>query len=71
VARDVPARIKNAWLPQLGITVFPRDLTQIHRRLFAEGRAVPVGEPFTASAATADDELNAVVEAIAGIVALK
>jgi len=67
----LPARIKNEWLPRLGITVFPRDLTEIHRRLIAEGRAVHVGSAFAAAASTGDDELNAVVEAIVGVVALK
>jgi mitochondrial fission protein ELM1 len=61
---ELPARAKYRWLPRLGFTAFPRDLTEVHRLLFARGRAVPAGRPFSAARAAPDDDLDAVARAI-------
>jgi hypothetical protein len=60
----VPARIKYEWLPRLGFTAFPRDLTEIHRLLTAQDLAVTAGDPLPAARRPLEDEIQKVVERI-------
>ncbi len=61
---DLPSRLKYELLPRIGITAFPRDLTQIHRALIDSGSAVTAGEPMASGNRQASDELGRVVDAI-------
>jgi uncharacterized protein len=58
--------VKYRILPRLGMTAYPRDLTQVHRALYAAGAAVPAGEPFR-TGATPRDDLDRVVDAVVAI----
>ena len=60
----IPNRVKYEWLPRVGITLYPRDLGQIHRHLFDAGFAVPAGAPLSARDPIATDEVDKVVAAI-------
>ncbi len=62
----LPRTLKYRWLPKLGFPVYARDLTEIHRYLFRERRAVRPGEPLTVPGVLHDD-LEPVVEAIEGL----
>ncbi len=66
---DLPNRAKFDWLRRIGITLYPRDLGQIHRHLIDAGLAVPAGEPLSKRHATAPDEIGRVVAAIVGAIA--
>ena len=59
-----PDYLKYHVLPRLGVTAYPRDLTEIHRWLYDAGSAVPAGRPFSGVSATARDDLDQVVAAI-------
>ena len=62
--RGIPAWFKYTLLPRIGFTAYPRDLTQIHARLYDAGRAVPLGTPFLENAQAATDDIDTVVAAI-------
>jgi hypothetical protein len=51
-------------LYRLRIAKYGRDLTEIHRRLYAQGLAVPLGAPFQAPRARPADDLMRAVERI-------
>ncbi len=59
-----PAWFKYRLLPRFGFTAYPRDLTQIHARLYDERRAVPAGKPFVEASESAADDLDTVARAI-------
>jgi len=61
---ELPNRAKYVWLPKLGFTAFPRDLTQVHRALIAHGHAVLAGHPFAKAPPPLEDDLDAVARAI-------
>src|SRR5262249_35002530 len=63
----LPARAKYEWLPKLGFTAFPRDLTQVHRALIARGHAVWAGEPFPLSPPPLDDDVDAIARAVIAV----
>ena len=60
----IPTWFKYRLLPAVGITAFPRDLTQIHRQLIDAGFAVPAGAPLPSTHRQAIDEIDRVVAAI-------
>ena len=64
----LPTRIKYQWLPKLGFTAFPRDLTLVHRALITRGHAVWAGEPFPTAPPPLDDDVDAVARAIVATV---
>ncbi len=61
---DIPNRLKYELLPRIGITAFPRDLTQIHRELINAGFAVTAGAPMASGDRQPSDELGRVVDAV-------
>jgi hypothetical protein len=56
-------------LHRLRIAKYARDLSEIHRRLYARGLAVPLGEPFPASRARPSDDLARAVERVRALMA--
>ncbi|MDX6751547.1 ELM1/GtrOC1 family putative glycosyltransferase [Geminicoccaceae bacterium 1502E] len=56
-------------LRRRGLLGFPRDLDRVRRSLERRGLAVPLGEPFAASAGEAGDELAEVVARVRGLLA--
>ena len=64
---ELPSQVKYELLPHVGITLYPRDLTQIHRRLFDGGFAVPAGSPLSGAATTTTDDVDRVVAAIVAV----
>ena len=67
----IPNTLKYRFLPHIGFTAFPRDLTQIHRELIDAGFAVTAGAPMLAGSQQASDELDRVVDAIVQLAARK
>jgi mitochondrial fission protein ELM1 len=51
-------------LYRLRIAKYGRDLSEIHRRLYARGLAVPLGEPFRPPQARPSDDLTQAVERV-------
>ena len=51
-------------LHRLRIAKYARDLSEIHRRLYARGLAAPLGQPFLASQARPSDDLARAVERV-------
>jgi len=60
----IPYWFKYQLLPGIGISAFPRDLTEIHRQLIDAGFAVPAGAPLPSTRREAIDEIDRVVAAI-------
>ena len=56
-------------LYRLRIAKYPRDLSEIHRRLYARGLAVPLGAPFRPPAAEPADDLTRAVERVRALMA--
>jgi len=54
-------------LQRLGVMQFPRDLREIHRLLYRQRLAVPLGQPFHAPGPGVDVDLDTVVERIAAL----
>jgi mitochondrial fission protein ELM1 len=54
---------------RLRIAKYPRDLAEIHRRLYARGLAVPLGAPFPPPAARPADDLAAAVARVRDLLA--
>ncbi len=65
----IPQRVKYELLPRVGITLYPRDLSQIHRRLIDAGLAVPAGAPLSDRDPIAAAEVDEVDRVVAAIVA--
>jgi hypothetical protein len=61
---ELPSAIKYRWLPRIGVTAFPRDLTQVHRELIDAGFATLAGDPMPSNDRIASDEVDRVVTAI-------
>jgi hypothetical protein len=55
-------------LYRLRIAKYARDLSEIHRRLYARGLAVPVGEPFQPPRTRPSDDLAQAVERVRALV---
>jgi mitochondrial fission protein ELM1 len=56
-------------LHRLRIAKYARDLSEIHRRLYVRGLAVPLGQPFLASQARPSDDLSRAVERVRALMA--
>ena len=56
-------------LHRLRIAKYARDLSEIHRRLYARGLAVPLGQPFEASQTRPSDDLARAVERVRALMA--
>jgi mitochondrial fission protein ELM1 len=56
-------------LYRLRIAKYGRDLTEIHRRLYAQGLAVPLGAPFQAPRTRPPDDLGRAVERVRALIA--
>jgi mitochondrial fission protein ELM1 len=56
-------------LHRLRIAKYARDLSEIHRRLYARGLAVPLGQPFLASQARPSDDLSRAVKRVRALMA--
>jgi hypothetical protein len=56
-------------LHRLRIAKYARDLSEIHRRLYARGLAVPLGQPFLAPQARPSDDLARAVERVRALMA--
>jgi uncharacterized protein len=56
-------------LHRLRIAKYPRDLSEIHRRLYARGLAVPLGQPFEPPQTRPSDDLTRAVEHVRALVA--
>jgi mitochondrial fission protein ELM1 len=59
----VPRRLSDA-LYRLRIAKYARDLSEIHRRLYARGLAVPLGQPFEPPQTRPSDDLERAVERV-------
>jgi uncharacterized protein len=55
-------------LYRLRIAKYARDLSEMHRRLYARGLAVPLGEPFAPPRTRPSDDLAQAVERVRGLV---
>jgi mitochondrial fission protein ELM1 len=55
-------------LHRLRVAKYARDLAEVHRRLFAQGLAVPLGEPFRPPQSCPPDDLGRAVERIQALV---
>jgi hypothetical protein len=58
-------------LYRLRIAKYARDLSEIHRRLYARGLAVPLGEPFRPPQARPSDDLARAVERVRALMACR
>ena len=56
-------------LHRLRIAKYARDLSEIHRRLYARGLAVPLGQPFLAPQTRPSDDLARAVERVRALMA--
>jgi uncharacterized protein len=56
-------------LHRLRMVKYARDLSEIHRRLYARGLAVPLGQPFRPPQARPSDDLARAVERVRALVA--
>ena len=56
-------------LHRLRIAKYARDLSEIHRRLYARGLAVPLGQPFLAPQTRPSDDLACAVERVRALMA--
>ena len=56
-------------LHRLRIAKYARDLSKIHRRLYARGLAVPLGQPFLAPQTRPSDDLARAVERVRALMA--
>jgi uncharacterized protein len=61
-------RVSDA-LHRLRIAKYARDLSEIHRRLYARGLAVPLGQPFLAPQTRPSDDLARAVERVRTLIA--
>ena len=59
----------SAALHRLRIAKYGRDLAEIHRRLYARGLAVPLGQPFRPPQGRPSDDLARAVERVRALMA--
>ncbi|VAW80558.1 hypothetical protein MNBD_GAMMA15-2372 [hydrothermal vent metagenome] len=61
--KGLTGQLRN-WLNQSGLAGYSRDLGAIHRTLYEQKLAVPLGQPFLETGGTAPDEAEHVVERV-------
>jgi hypothetical protein len=64
---ELPNTLKYRVLPRIGVTAFPRDLTQIHRDLICSGIAVAAGDPFPQVTRDGRDEVASGRDEVASV----
>jgi hypothetical protein len=62
-------RLLSDALYRLRIAKYARDLSEIHRRLYARGLAVPLGQPFQPPQSRPSDDLARAVERVRALMA--